>query len=339
MWQVFNRTPFAAAGTWTRDRDGAEVWLVAVRCTFRISPDGTTAVAPEQSPPVLAPVYRGDPAASSLVYDSDFYPTKPTTDVLLNGHAYAPGGGSTTQVDVMMQVGDVSKALRVTGDRRGVTSASAEPFARIPLTYERAAGGTDPNPKNPDRPAFDERNPVGTTNPNVRYAGVNLSGHPAGFGPIPPHWRPRVRHAGTYDQRWHRDRCPLYPTDLDPRFFLCSPEDQRPSGHLRGGEPVELLNLTPDGWLAFKLPRVAFRFRTEFRGKPAVTHRGLLHTVILEPDVPQVVLVWHTALPAHADVLRLARTRVTQLRVVNAPAGSIPLGVPADLPTEDGATP
>jgi hypothetical protein len=48
--------------------------------------------------------------------------------------------------------------------------------------------------------------------------------------------------------------------------------------------------------------------------------------VVLEPDVLRVVMVWHTALPAHADVLRLSQTRVTQLRVINPPPGLAPAG-------------
>ena len=74
MWQVENRTPFAAAGDWVRDRDGAEVWLVAVRCTFLVRPDGTTVVADEQDPPVLAPKYRGDPATSQPAVRLGFLP-------------------------------------------------------------------------------------------------------------------------------------------------------------------------------------------------------------------------------------------------------------------------
>ena len=345
MWQVEQGTPFAASGNWIRDRDGAEVWLVAVRCAFLIRPDGTTAVADKQDPPVLAPAYLGDPVGSSLLYDSDFYLTKPTTDILLHGHAYAPRGEPTTRVDVTMRVGAVSKSLRVTGDRMyqkgvfGVTAGSPQPFTRMPITYERAYGGREPDPpKKPDRPQFEVRNPIGTgfvpvpgkLAPNVEYPGLNLGNKPAGFGPIPPHWTPRVKYAGTYDEAWQKERMPLYPKDLDDRFFLCSPEDQRPKTFLRGGEPVELLNLTPSGRLAFMLPRIAFRFETVFRRKPSVTHRGVLHSVILEPDVLRVVMVWQTALPAHADVLRLTETRVTQLRVLNAPAGSVPAGVSTD---------
>ncbi|HYK91729.1 MAG TPA: DUF2169 domain-containing protein [Acidobacteriota bacterium] len=352
MWQVENATPFAAAGNWIRDREGAEVWLVAVRCTFGIRSDGTTVVTDEQEPPVLAPVYRGDPATTSLLKDSDFYLTKPTTDVLLHGHAYAPGGNPATDVEVTLRLGAVSKTLRVIGDRVyeegifGVRAGPTKPFVRMPITYERAYGGREPDPPaNPDCPRFERRNPVGCgfepipgrLAPNIAYPNPRLSQHPAGFGPIPPNWSPRIEYAGTYDEPWQKERLPLYPKDLDDRFFLCSPEDQRPRSPLRGGESVELVNMTPGGRLAFVLPRVAFRFETEFQNKPTVIHRGVLHGVILEPDAPRVIMVWQTALPAHADVLRLTQTWVSQLRVINAPPGSVPVGAEADIDEYEGA--
>jgi hypothetical protein len=348
MGEVENFTPFTAEGEWTRDRDGAEVWLVAVRCTFRLHPDGSTAVADEQDPEVLSPTYRGDPAASSLVYDSDYYLTKPTTDVLLHGHAYAPGGEPTTRVDVTMRLGEISKTLRVTGDRMyekgvlGVAAGSAQEFTRMPIIYERAYGGQEPDPPaNPDRPHFEARNPVGTgfapapgkLAPNVEYPELSLGNKPAGLGPIPPHWHPRVKYSGTYDEAWQKERLPLYPRDLDDRFFLCSPEDQRPKAFLRGGEPVELLNLTPNGRLMFALPRVALGFETVFRGGDRVRHRGRLHTVILEPDVPRVILVWRTELACHSRALKLQKTMVRQKLVINPPPGQmVPTG---DLEEED----
>ena len=327
MWQVENRTPFATGRSWVRDRDGAEVWLVAVRCTFLVRPDGTTVVADEQDPPVLAPKYHGEAAATSLQYDSDFYLTKPTTDLILHGHAYAPGGKPATAVDVTMQVADVRKTLRVTGDRPyqktafGLTAGEVQPLTKMPLTYERAYGGAEPNPsKDPNRPRIEERNPVGTgfapaegkSAPNVEYPGLNLGSRPAGFGPIGSHWQPRAKYAGTYDERWKKERHPLYPTDLDDRFFLSSPEDQRPKEFLRGGESVELTNLTPGGRLAFALPRVAFGFETVLRSGERLQHRGTLHSVILEPDVPRVVLVWRTSLRCHPHGHSLVGTVVWQ---------------------------
>jgi hypothetical protein len=347
MWQIDNATPFAASGHWVRDRNGAEIWLVAVRCTFQIQPDGSPTVAEVQEPPVLAPIYSGEPGKSSLLYDSDFYLTKPTTDVVLHGCAYAPGGKPAKDVEVTMRVGAIKKTLRAIGDRpqQSFASGSPTPFTKMPLTYERTYGGSEPDPpRDPNRPRFEPRNPVGTgfsadsqrPGPNIVSPGVNLTSTPVGFGPIPTHWVPRVRHAGTYDDAWQRTRYPLYPTDLDDRFFLCSPEDQRPPEHLRGGEPVELLNLTPSGRLAFQLPRLAFRWESHFRNRPSRVHRGKLHTVILEPEVPRVILVWQSALPAHADVLRLTETRVSQLRVLNerpSGPGDFDLATAEDAPS------
>lgn len=36
MWQADNITPFMAKGSWTRERDGGEIRLIAVRCAFHI---------------------------------------------------------------------------------------------------------------------------------------------------------------------------------------------------------------------------------------------------------------------------------------------------------------
>jgi hypothetical protein len=340
MWQVRNLTPFAAQQSWIRDRAGAEVWQVAVRGTFLIHPDGTTTVAQKQDPVVLAPVFTADPATSILLYDSDFHLTKPTTDVILLGHAYAPGGEPALRVDVTLRVGDLSKSLRVYGDRRyekgalRVAIGSAQKFTRMAITYERSFGGREPEPlADPDRPQFDPRNPVGTgfapvvgnLAPNVEYPGMSLGSRPAGFGPIPAHWHPRLKYAGTYDEAWQRERMPLYPNDLDDRFFLCSPDDQRPPAFLRGGEPVELLNLTPEGRMVFRLPRIALGFQTMFRGGGRERHRARLHTVIIEPDKSRVILVWRTELPCHPRVLKLQETVIRQKRVINAPAGPVAL--------------
>jgi hypothetical protein len=248
-------------------------------------------------------------------------------------------------VDVSLRVGDIRKALRVTGDRPyqqtvfGVTAGPVQSFTKLPLTYERTYGGGEPADPNKDRRRFDERNPVGTgyvsavglLAPNVEYSGLAIKSRPAGFGPIPSHWHPRAGHAGTYDDAWRKKRHPLYPQDLDDRFFLCSPEDQRPAAFLRGGEPVELTNLTPGGRLAFTLPRVALGFKTLFRTGEQVRHQGTLHTVILEPDVPRVILVWRTSLPCHTKGHSLFSTVVWQKRIINLdPGQTVPDGEEED---------
>lgn len=338
MWQIDNRTPFAAERAWVRDRNGAEVWLAVVRCAFDISPDGATRISGEQPPPVLAPEYVGDPAQSSLKFDSDLLRTKTATDIILSGHAYAPGGHPVQKLEAGFMVGPVRKVLRVTGDRHwrigaaGMAMSGPVPFVKMPLVYERAYGGADPHAAH-GQPAWDMRNPVGcgyalveshlegAPAPNIEYPEFLIGTWddrppPAGFGPVCSHWQPRSSYAGTYDDRWLKSRMPLLPDDFDDRFFQCAPADQQAPSFLIGGEPVSLRNLSPFGDLHFQVPRVIVRFETEFYvGEPVQHEPPRLHTIILEPDFPRISLVWHTALPCHSRVQKLKRTivRIKQL--------------------------
>ena len=91
-----------------------------------------------------------------------------------------------------------------------------------------------------------------------------------------------------------------------------------------------MLNLTPNGRLALTLPRVAFGFETWFRGGDRVRHRGKLHTVILEPDVTRVILVWRTELPCHSRALKLQQTTVRQKQVLNLARPMPPAAAAAD---------
>ena len=341
MWQVDNRTPFAAERGWVRDRNGAEVWLVAVKCTFDVRADGSTEVS-EQQPPVLRVAeHHGEPAKSSIRYEADLVLTKKTTDVIVVGHAYAPAGRSVTEMEVGFRVGPVQKVLQITGDRAwGVTGRSSpEPFLTMPLIYERAFGGVDKKSPHPDRD-WDWRNPVGTgfatsrdnatavALPNVEYANEPVKSwndrpRPAGFGAIASHWQPRVAFAGTYDDAWQKDRMPLLPHDFDERFFQCAPQDQQAPAFLRGGEPVVLYRMTPAGELRFVLPKIFLGFDTRFYDGTREIHKERkLHTVILEPDYPRVSLVWHTALPCHFKVQKLERTIVTLRTPLNGAASA-----------------
>jgi hypothetical protein len=335
MWDVENATRYAHAHSWDRDKTGADTWIVVVKGTFLILPDGSTTVADQQPPVCTVPEYLGAPGQSSLRLDTDLVRVKPTTDVVVWGHAYAPNGRPAKQVDVTLRTNAFEKTLRVFGDRQwkrglvGLTPSEPEPFVRMPIVYERAFGGADRRSAQPSDHTWDERNPVGVGFardatqsspggvPNVEYPSEPLSSsrqrpRPAGFGPIPPHWMPRRQWAGTYDAEWEQERKPLAPDDMDDRFFLCAPPDQQPPTHLRGGEVVELLNMTPGGALRFHLPRVVLGFETLFESDEPTYHRPVLHTVIIEPDTPRVSLVWQTTLQCHAKVLKLDFTRVTE---------------------------
>lgn len=338
MWQLDNRTPYAAERTWVRDRDGAEIWLVAVKCSFDISPDGETSIAAGQPPVAQAPVFADEAAPRpSLRYEMDLARTKLTTDVLLIGHAHAPGGVPVTQLDVGLRVGPIAKRLRVTGDRvwLGGVPSEPEPFSAMPLVWERAYGGVDPWTRDAPLPQFDVRNPVGTgfvteaahaegvRLPNIEYPDQCVRTwsdrpEPAGFGPLCNHWQPRAGFAGTYDEAWRRDRLPLLPMDFDDRHYQCAPVDQQAPRFLVGGEPVALINVWPLGeMLRFELPRVILGLETFFSDGQRRRHeRPVLHTVIVEPDHSRVALVWHSALPCHPKVHKLLKTRIIEKRLV-----------------------
>src|SRR5690349_847154 len=160
MWRLTNETDFRAERCFARARDGAEFWLVGIKATF-LFVDGELHRAEEQESIHLSPVFTGHPERSSLRYESDMALGKLATDVVLHGTAYAPGQRPTQTVDVTLSLGPIRKTLRVVGDRsykQGQSTPSAPlPFVTMPLSWERAFGGVDPE----DGSAY-AFNPVGT---------------------------------------------------------------------------------------------------------------------------------------------------------------------------------
>ena len=348
MWLLNNSTPFAAERTWVRDSDGAEVWLVAVKGSFVIRPDGTQILDPEQTEVSRVPEFTGEPGTSSLLCDSDFVHTKSRTDVLVHGYAYGPEGSSTMSVDVRLQLADIDKTLRVVGDRiierglLGVRLSSPLPFTRMPITYERSFGGTDQADEDPKRHGWEPRNPVGVgfamykdhvigrPAPNIEHPKRTYvdwrHGEPAGFGPIARHWAPRVGLAGTYGDTWEETRSPLLPSDFDELFYQCAPQDQQVSGFLKGGENVELYNLTPEGILSFKLPRVTLGMTTRFYDGTNAAHRADLHTLVIQPDERRFQMVWHSKLACHQKVNKLEVTKILLKRRILAARRTVQTG-------------
>jgi hypothetical protein len=121
--------------------------------------------------------------------------------------------------------------------------------------------------------------------------------------------------AGTYDEDWRKDRCPLWATDFDPKYCNCAPADQQAAGFFRGGEIFDLTNLSARGHLHFALPRIYPVFQTHF-GNKRVEHRAQLCSVVVEPDVPRVVLAWQTTLVCNRGVDELDATVVSEKQFV-----------------------
>jgi hypothetical protein len=188
---------------------------------------------------------------------------------------------------------------------------SSLPFDRVPLLYERAFGGWDRQHKDPDRPAFEPRNPVGIGLRTRWHAGEetvavpNLEdpAHliqrfddrpaPAGFGFLSPHWQPRAALSGTCDAAWMQTRMPKLPADFDRRFFnAASPGLVLPS-RLRGDEQVTVMGASPAGRIDFKLPaQTEPVVDVELRRGRKETLQTELDTVIVDMDDMTLTLLW-----------------------------------------------
>src|SRR5262245_5566504 len=186
------------------------------------------------------------PETSSTRLPSDVCLRKPSTDVLVIGHAQPPDGARVRSLDVMMRVGPLEKAVRVNGTRvwfqgaRGLTLSKPEPFESVPLRWELAFGGSDFS--DPKQPLEEPRNPVGRGVVRQARDLLNQPGPqiedprdpiadsrkpvPVGTAALGRHWEPRRRFVGTYDDKWMKDRMPLPPHDFDDRFNQVAPVDQ-----------------------------------------------------------------------------------------------------------------
>jgi hypothetical protein len=316
---LHNRTPFSVAKFVLPDRDGQEIVLVVVAATFEAGPGGNLQLADAQQPVRPADVHRGDPATSSVRYEADIALVKPFVDVLINGSAFAPGGRPVPSVSVEISIGDLRKELVVSGDRFwragpfGATVSSPKPFVTLPIVFERAFGGADDRVADQTRIVVEARNPVGvglngvrsrdpsveSELPNVEAPSARMVSKsdrpaPAGFSAVGRGWLPRISYAGTYDSDWLAQRWPLLPADFDDRFNQCAPADQQ-TRMLRGGEPVRLLNMTPNGNWTFQLPSVNVPVTAIYDGRDAALELKL-DTVMIEPDARQVTLTSRVAI-------------------------------------------
>lgn len=310
-----NQSPLSAERLCFVDGAGDEHLVVVIKGTWHVA-DGALSLAQEQVPVRSVAAYSGEPGKSSLVYPSDAVPAKPATDCLLVGQVHAPSR-DTTQLAVRFAVGPVARTLAVFGERRWVRDGGdwlitrPRPFLTMPLVYELAFGGGDSSgevpehcPANPVGVGFlaskSRQQPSGGLLPNLEdpdrlVAEPHDRPPPAGFGPIAPGWAPRAAYAGTYDAGWLADRAPLLPDDFDPRFYCSAPPGLAATPHLAGNERVTVDGVTRSGRLRFHLPGVQPRVVVRVGlSRQALTPR--LDTLIVEPDLARVQLVWRAAL-------------------------------------------
>jgi hypothetical protein len=318
-------TPAAGEKVFLLDEKGRDLLVVVVKRTFQITQRGLIP-SEEQRPVDLAGECYGEPGKSSYRYEPEIAPPKPATDIVLIGHAHA-SKSRQTEIDVTIRVGALAKTVRIFGDRfwdklLGMeTMTPPRPFEKIPLMYERAFGGWDRTPADPEQYSYEPRNPVGSgyrdrkrgkfveglplpnlEEPRHLIRNSKDAPPPAGFGFIGPDWTPRRNFCGTYDEKWASSRAPLLPDDFDRRFYNAAHPDLIVPGRLRGDEAVDIANVSPNGTLRFNLPGEAPpRVRVEMRGG-ARTIPTALDTVIINTDEGRVYLLWRASLDIHGRV-------------------------------------
>ncbi len=272
--EIVSDGPLPVASTVWQPAPRKFALTVVCRATFQLVPVEAQLSA-EQDAPNEEDTYWNDDASRSLSAPSDLAPWKPRADVILVGYAFAPRRQPARSVVARLKVGEIDKAIEVFGDRAFTQEGAlreGERFLRVPLQWERAAGG--PETDNPVGMRLDVADSYGATAiPNLQPLGLHLERRgdhlpPIGFGPIAPRWPSRRallgRHAATFSQGQWGPR-PL-PADLDLAYFMAAPPDQQ-LDVLRDDEPIILENLHPDHpRLMTSLPGLRPRARVERRG-------------------------------------------------------------------------
>lgn len=324
---IFNDTPYCFFPFDTSLAPTLPSLTLIVRGTFSLPTHGPALAKPkaEQGPP------RGDEQhldelGRSLAYSTDLVPMKPRGEVLVYGSCYTPESYARPSHDVGIQIGPISKVLHITGPRAFVDDMMGRivpgrtaPFTVIPLRWELAFGGMSflQNPMGRGiEPTPDDNGNLIPYLPCIEYPESRMTSPkdmpvPAGFGPIAPHWMPRLKQQGTRDQRWATFRAPLLPKDFDPGFYNAAPADQQlKKGYFKGDEPVVLTGMHPtyQRW-ATSLPGKRVRVfalvdnaeehaqKAYAPEKKFVEVRMHLDTVHIDADKAEMVLVWRGQIP------------------------------------------
>lgn len=347
-----NQTPYVVAAMPQIGPNEKPVLTIAVKGTFDIRPGETSPASTEQMPVGFGDELYDPVSGGSVKFESDLAPFKPRADVALVGHAHARGGHAVTALDVSLQVGSLKKKLRVTGNRRWkwlgrmlpVTATAPEPFTRMPLVYENAFGGIDAEgggycAENLAGCGFVARKKKqaidGVRLPNIEEPGQLIRSwkdrpKPAGFGFYGKSWAPRLQYMGTYDDNWRKNRAPGPPADFRFDYYNAAHPDLQIGGYLSGDESVELVNLSPEGYLRFMLPGTTLQCTaaksfdlvdfaetampdlaaTPQKPQFAETVPLNLDTLCLIPDEKKFYLVWRGICPV-SDLTALEVKKIT----------------------------
>jgi hypothetical protein len=202
--ELLNHTPYEAQVFQTVLDDEEMLAVIVVKATYMFARDGNVSL--ERDHPL--PIYREFVCSELGQIWPESFARRHQAEVLVFGHAIAPGGRPVEQLDVRLRVGDSLDAVgRVFGRRRWQARllrqphiSKPEPFEAMPLDWAHAFGGHArsqgrevPFPANPhgrgyilDRKAVDGVELPNLEDPDRLITRWANAPRPLAFAPIPP---------------------------------------------------------------------------------------------------------------------------------------------------------
>ncbi|SAK90097.1 FHA domain protein [Caballeronia pedi] len=305
--RLTNATPFPAAMMLWEHPPGRTNVSVIVKATFEIGANGDIKIAGRQ-----IPVFRSDQATDERAeaqprFESDMVPWKVRTDILLVGHAYAPGGVAVEGLHARLEVGSLRHAVAIHGDRHwlfdplaGITRPVITrpiPFTKMPLGYERAFGGFDKRASRYCENNLAGRGFIGACTPQSVH-GVRLPNlervdsqirkwddhpSPVGFGAYGRGWMPRLGHANRLTESLVGEEPSSETVDEGLAFYNSAHPELQIAGYLRGDETVTLTNLSDVPKLRFNL--MPLPLRVGIAGVTAMDHAADEARTAVQSDV------------------------------------------------------
>jgi hypothetical protein len=324
MLNFSNATPWSGGlyPGWDRKQD---FQITAVfKVGFEFALDGTITPLTETPALVETDEHYGKALETSLKAANETVPFKEGGEVYLFGTAYPlVAGQNITEVGLGIAFPDerkFKKVLRVFGKREWnrtmMNFVMSEPKALepTPLKYEFAFGGRNPEDKDDEFPL----NPVGlgfndkgwkllnAELPRIEQAPYFVKGPsnkppPAGFGPIPVFWQPRIAEIGEpVDELAEQGGCP-YNEQVEKTLHNAAPPDQRFPKPFEGGEIVHLAGFFKELELKqvvrLRLPKVKPQLYT-IVDNVAELLNPVCDTLVINTDERRFYLIFRAAISA-----------------------------------------
>lgn len=310
-YAIDNLTPLRALARPHEDARGRSFVLVVAKGCWRLS-TGRLAPAEAQVPLRTAPLLRQigslglDPAqeqtlaarldAEVVWIDHEVGPPKPRFDVIVTGHARAPGRAQQASFDASIRIGPRAAVVRAWAPRvsepgalLGERAVQVGPgVLRVPMSH--AFAGWEGGISGPASPGAPWLLPW-LTDPHGSAA-------PWGFGPWPESAPHRRRHTGTFDAAWRSERAPRLPLDFDEAFHnTAHPELQWPEAPPPGAL-VRIAHLGPEPLVETRYPDLTLTVRAIGPDGAAADTPLRPDTLLIEPDEDRLSVVHRALLPA-----------------------------------------